>query len=72
MDKTLPSVYVKNGYGNVIILNGTRHTFKMRQRGIHSNGNKVKQFNFISWKEMMEKPKQNVIGPFTYSHIPKL
>jgi hypothetical protein len=70
MNKNLPSVYVKNDSGTVIVLNGTREAFKMRQRGIHSDGSKVKSFHFISWKEM--EKKQKVIGPFMYSHKPKL
>lgn len=68
----LPTIYVKNNKGKVIILNGTRETFKMRQRGVYKDGTKVKPFNFISWKEMMDKPKNNVVGPFMWAHRPKL
>ena len=68
----LPAIYVKNGSGIIIILNGSKDAFRMRQRGIHTDGSKVKPFTFISWKEMMDKPKHTVIGPFTYTHKPKL
>ena len=68
----LPAIYVKNNKGKIIILNGIRESFKMRQRGVYRDGNKVKSFNFVSWKEMMEKPSHLVIGPFNWSHRPKL
>ena len=70
--RPLPAIYVKNTSGIIIMLNGTKDAFRMRQRGVHSDGSKVIPFTFISWKEMVNTPKHKVIGPFTYTHKPKL
>lgn len=67
-EEEIPLVYVKNKNYKIICMKGTRSAFRMRQRDSTKKG-----FNFISFKEMKSKHKNNIaMGCFEYSHRPKL
>ena len=62
--------YVRSTNGKkIIIFNGTRDSFRCRQRGRAINGEKVEPLKFVSFKvsqkEMM-KNKGKLIGPLTF------
>ena len=64
-------MYVKSPNNNIVILTGSRHSFRCRQR----NKDKNDMFKFISYKKMLrERKKHNsrVYGPFQFYTISKL
>jgi len=59
----------------VIILNGTRQSFRCRQRSIMKDNTKSKPIKFVSFKEtqrMIQKNNSKVIGPVDFYTISKL
>ena len=54
---------------NIIILNGTRDSFRCRQRNKLQDGTKIESLGFISYKAMINETKKGnkkVIGPLTF------
>ena len=54
---------------NIIILNGSRHSFRCRQRSKKSDGSRVESLGFISYKAMINETKRGnkkIIGPLTF------
>ena len=59
----------------VIILQGSRPSFRCRQRSIMKDNTKSKPMKFVSFKETQQIIKKNdtkVIGPFDFYTISKL
>ncbi len=68
-------VYVKTSENNILILNGTRDSFRCRQRNKLSNGDKVKPMKFVSYKTMVKEQKKynkKIYGPMYYESVSKL
>lgn len=68
-------MYVLTDKKNIIILNGTRDSFRCRQRNKYMNGKNVNPLKFVSYKTMLResnKNKKKVYGKFTYDTISKL
>jgi hypothetical protein len=68
-------MYTVTPKNNIIILNGTRESFRCRQRGVLLNGEKVKPFKFVSYRTMhreSRKNKKKVYRGFEYNTISKL
>jgi hypothetical protein len=54
---------------NIIILNGSRESFRCRQRSKKSDGSKIESLGFISYKAMINETKRGnkkIIGPLTF------
>ena len=60
----------------VMVLIGTRNSFRCRQRNKYMNGGKVTPLKFISFKEMEREIKKGnakkMNGIFTYDTVAKL
>jgi hypothetical protein len=69
-------VYVKTQNNNVVILNGSRHSFRCRQRNKGTKGQRDKDkkhtFRFISYKTMLSEKNNQVYGPHLFYSISKL
>ena len=68
-------LYTKNKHGNIILLNGDRSSFRCRQRGKLSNGERVPSLPFISYRQCQKYISiygKQLYGPFQYNTISKL
>jgi hypothetical protein len=68
-------MYTVTDNKNIIILNGDKDSFRCRQRCRLQNGEKVKQFKFVSYRAMLRevrKNKNNVYRGLQYYTISKL
>ena len=68
-------VYVRsNDNNNMILLNGTRESFRCRQRNKLQDGTRVSSLRFISYKEMLKGKKRGKVlfGPLTFNTMAKL
>ncbi len=68
-------LYVKNINNNIVGLNGTRESFRCRQRNRNSDGKKVEPFKFVSYKGMLKEKKKwgkKVYLNLDYNTISKL
>jgi len=52
-------MYVVTENKNIVILNGTRESFRLRQRNINSDGSKTPAFKFVSYRLMQRESKKN-------------
>ena len=72
----LLTMYARSNNGKkIIILNGTRDSFRCRQRAITMNQEKVAPLRLVSFKETQYMTKKNlskVIGPFQFQTVSKL
>jgi len=70
------TMYARSNNGKkIIILNGTRDSFRCRQRAITMNKEKVPPLRFVSFKETQFMSKKNiskVIGPVQFQTVSKL
>lgn len=71
------TAYVRsNNSKKVMVLTGTRQSFRCRQRNKYMNGKKVTPLKFISFKEMQRELKKGnakkMNGIFTYDTVAKL
>ena len=69
-------VYVRsNGGNNIILLNGTRESFRCRQRNKLHDGTPIPSLRFVSYKEMLKeikKKNKTLIGPLQFNTMSKL
>ena len=68
-------VYVRsNDNNNMVLLNGTRQSFRCRQRNKLQDGTRVSSLRFISYKEMLKGKKRGkvLVGPLTFNTMAKL
>lgn len=69
-------VYVRSENNkNIIILNGDRESFRIRQRNKNIEGERYKSLKFISYKEMkkdIRKKNKNLVGPIGFETRSKL
>lgn len=72
----LLTMYSRSENGKkIIILNGTRDSFRCRQRAITMNKEKIPPLRFVSFKEtqhMIKKNLSKVIGPVQFQTVSKL
>ena len=64
-------MYVKTSNNNVVILNGSRDSFRCRQR----NKDKKDTFRFVSYKLMLKERKKlnnRVYGPIAFDTLARL
>ena len=67
------NIITRNANNNLVIINGDRTSFRMRQRAKTSDGLIVKPLRFVSYKEAEKISKNKVIyGPVTFYSISKL
>lgn len=66
-------VVARNENNNIVLLDGGRESFRMRQRAKTSDGLKVPPLRFVSYKEA-EKIRKNkiVYGPVEFYSVSKL
>ena len=58
--------YVRNSNNKILIIQGGRESYRMRQRSVKLNGKKTDPLKFISYKEAMKTSnKKPLYGPFT-------
>jgi len=60
---------------NIIILNGSRHSFRCRQRSKKSDGSRVESLGFISYKAMINETKRGykkIIGPLIFYSMARM
>lgn len=69
-------VYVRSENNkNIIILNGDRESFRIRQRNKNMDGERYKSLKFISYKEMKKdilKRNKKLVGPINFEARAKL
>jgi hypothetical protein len=69
-------VYVRSNFGNnIIILNGSRHSFRCRQRSKLQDGSSVPSLKFISYKAMIKDVNKNnkgLVGPLQFNTMSNL
>ena len=69
-------VYVRSENNkNIIILNGDRESFRIRQRNKNIQGERYKSLKFISYKEMkkdIRKRNKKLVGPIYFETRSKL
>ena len=70
-------VYVRSENNkNIVILNGDRESFRIRQRNKNMQGERYKSLKFISYKEMQREIKkgnaEKMNGVFIYDTLGKL
>ena len=69
-------VYVRSENNkNIIILNGDRESFRIRQRNKNIHGERYKSLKFISYKEMkkdIRKKNRNLVGPIDFETRAKM
>tara|TARA_Y100001958_G_C20988280_1_gene376773 strand:+ start:421 stop:636 length:216 start_codon:yes stop_codon:yes gene_type:complete len=69
-------VYVRSENNkNIIILNGDRESFRIRQRNKNINGERYKSLKFISYKEMkkdIRKRNKKLVGPIDFETRSKM
>ena len=57
--------YIRNKNNKIVIINGTRESFRLRQRSLMIDGSKVPSLRFISYKEAIKMSnKKELYGPF--------
>ena len=54
-------MYVVTDNNNIVILNGDRESFRLRQRNINSDGSKIPSFKFVSYRSMQRESKKNKV-----------
>jgi hypothetical protein len=60
---------------NIIILNGTRESFRCRQRNKLQDGTKIESLGFISYKAMINETKsgnKKIIGPLIFYSMARM
>ena len=75
MNQSITMYARSNNSKKIVILNGTRDSFRCRQRAITMNKDKVLPLRFVSFKETQFMSKKNiskVIGPVQFQTISKL
>jgi hypothetical protein len=71
MDIMNLTVYAKTDNNKYVILNGSRESFRMRQRCRMSDGSKVDPLKFVSYQTMM-KESRKLVGECEYNTRSKL